>query len=140
MTATDLKPPRRGRKPTEWIRRSARTHAIALAVPPAPPRDNDSASPLDIVNWLIRRYCAAVEAEDSKGEAADGKRIDGALKAAAALARGAAPYYHRRMKPGDVPPGEATGRHEIVVSWTPPATLAHAFPPAVAPEERPDEA
>src|SRR5262245_2358170 len=79
----------------------------------------DKMSPLDIVNWLMKRYCAAIEAEDRKGEAADKERIGQALTAAAALARAAAPYYHRRMKPADLAPGEPR-KQELIVSWMPP--------------------
>ena len=79
----------------------------------------DKMSPLDVINWLIKRYCAAIEAEDGKGEAADEARIDQALTAAAALARSAAPYYHRRMKPADLAPGEPR-KTELIVSWMPP--------------------
>jgi hypothetical protein len=126
---------------TEWIRRSAKTRAAALAAPPAPPQDIDHASPLDIVNWLMKRYCAAIEAEDRKGEAADEKRIDQALHAAAALARSAAPYYHRRMKPGDTAPGAVACKHELIVSWTPPKHYNDNTPKsALAEEERPREA
>src|SRR5262245_5350528 len=78
----------------------------------------DKMSPLDIVNWLMKRYCAAIEAEDRKGEAADPERIDQALTAAA-LARAAAPYYHRRMKPAEIAPGEPR-KQELIVSWMPP--------------------
>jgi hypothetical protein len=75
----------------------------------------DEMSPLDIVNWLIKRYCAVIDAEDEKGEAADGKRIDAALKAAAALARGAAPFYHPRIKPSDRAPGDYSHEDALAV-------------------------
>jgi hypothetical protein len=119
MIPTDLKPPRRSCKPTIWARRSAKSRDAAPASALPPPQNIDKASPLDIVNWLMKRYCAAVEVEDRKGAAADAKRIDQALTPAAALARTAAPYYHRRMKPADRAPGEPR-KQEIIVSWTPP--------------------
>ena len=141
MTATNPESSRRRNMPAEWRRRSAKTRAAALATPLAPPQDIDRASPLDIVNWLMKRYCAAIEAEDRKGVAADERRIDQALHAAAALARSAAPYYHRRMKPGDTAPGAVACKHELIVSWMPPQYHNDNTPPSARAEaERPREA
>jgi hypothetical protein len=78
------------------------------------------ALPLDVINWVIMRYCMAVAAEDRKGKAADLDRIERVLRATATLARSAAPFYHRRLKPGDVAPGAVAQKTELIVSWTPP--------------------
>jgi hypothetical protein len=81
--------------------------------------DGDT-KPLDVMTRLMLRCCDVLDEEDKKGDAADRRRIDRALKTAAALARSAAPYYHRRIKPADHAPGEKPLKQEIVVSWTPP--------------------
>src|SRR5215510_11330060 len=73
-------------------------------------READDATPLNVMIRLMQRCCDVIAAEDRKGAAADGGRIDRALSTAAALARGAAPYYHRRMKPADLAPGEPLKR------------------------------
>jgi hypothetical protein len=117
MTATNPTAPPHG-KPAHWTRRR-RSGNVATPIAIAPPQNIDKASPLDIMNWLMKRYCATVEAEDRKGAAADAKRIDRAQAAADALACAAAPYYHRRLKPADLAPGEPLKR-ELIVSWTPP--------------------
>jgi hypothetical protein len=72
-------------------------------------------SPLDIINWLMKRYCAVIEQEDGKGAAADHKRIDATLKAAAVLTRGLMPFFHRRLKPSDEAPGEYSHEDALAV-------------------------
>jgi hypothetical protein len=81
---------------------------------PSPPAIEE-ASPLDIINWLLKRYCAVVDEEDGKGEAADQKRIDATLKAAAMLTRGLMPFFHRRLKPSDQAPGEYSHEDALAV-------------------------
>jgi hypothetical protein len=118
MTTTDLKPPRRASKPTIWARRSAKGRDAAPVSALTPPQKD--ALPLDVINWVITRYCMAVAAEDRKGKAADLDRIERVLRATATLAGDAAPFYHRRLKPGDVAPGAVAQKTELIVSWTPP--------------------
>src|SRR5512138_2025676 len=60
--------------------------------------------PLDVMLRLMQRCYDVLTREDKKGNAADRRRIDRALNTAAALARSAAPYYHRRLKPADLAP------------------------------------
>jgi hypothetical protein len=81
--------------------------------------------PLDVMLRLMQRCCDVLTREDKKGNAADRRRIDRALNTAAALARSAAPYYHRRLKPADLAPDEPR-KQEIVVSWTPPKEVLAA--------------
>jgi hypothetical protein len=72
-------------------------------------------SPIDIINWLLKRYCAVIEHEDAKGEAADARRIDATLKAAAALTRGLMPFFHPRLKSSDRAPGEYSHEDALAV-------------------------
>jgi hypothetical protein len=109
MTAANPSLPPHG-KPARWHRKPKISRATL-----APPADIAEASPLDIVNWLLARYCAVVEAEDAKGEAADSKRIDATLKAAATLTRGLMPFFHRRLKPSDQAPGEYSHEDALAV-------------------------
>src|SRR5262245_8453404 len=75
--------------------------------------------PLDVMLRLMQRCCDVLTEEDKKGNAADRRRVERALKAAAALARSAAPYYHRRLQPAGLAPDEPR-KTELSVSWTPP--------------------
>jgi hypothetical protein len=106
---------RHGTKPARWHRRSERRRAARPACAPSPPTNIEEASPLDIINWLMKRYCAVIEQEDGKGAAADQKRIDATLKAAAVLTRGLMPFFHRRLKPSDEAPGEYSHEDALAV-------------------------
>jgi hypothetical protein len=95
-----------------------------------PPRERDrtrktarklvgDTRPLDVMLRLMQRCCDVLTEEDKKGDAADRRRVDRALTAAAALARSAAPYYHRRLQPAGLAPDEPR-KTELIVSWMPP--------------------
>jgi hypothetical protein len=86
--------------------------------------DGDT-KPLDVMLRLMQRCCDVLADEDSRGNAADRRRIDRALNTAATLARSAAPYYHRRLKPADLAPGEPR-KTELIVSWEPPTAEDYA--------------
>ncbi len=118
MTALNPSLPPHSTKPARWHRRSERRRAAPAARPawaPSPPANIEEASPLDIINWLMKRYCAVVDQEDGRGEAADQKRIDATLKAAAVLTRGLMPFFHRRLKPSDQAPGEYSHEDALAV-------------------------
>ncbi len=109
MTAANPSLPPHG-KPVRWHRKPKISRTTL-----APPADIEEASPLDIINWLLKRYCAVVDEEDGKGAAADQKRIDATLKAAAVLTRGLMPFFHRRLKPSDQAPGEYSHEDALAV-------------------------
>jgi hypothetical protein len=91
-----------------WLARRERTAQRTRA------RGGD-ATPLDVMIRLMQRCCDVIDEEDGRGAAASRRRIDAALKTAAALARSAAPYFHPRVKPTDTRPGRVTHEEALAL-------------------------